>query len=183
MGESRKAPFPPGHRAPESLGRVQGGGSSCPQLKGRPNCLHFLAVTLRDREPATPRLNKSLGAVCGCLTPASRKPGPARSPRVLFAPAEGSRAHIRSSDRRGAVTPPTPYRWRSDVAGGGGGGAGREVVPGTRPRMLAAPAAAAALGAAPGLSGSHQAPLGRFPGGGDAHSGRGLGRAVPACAA
>ena len=41
------------------------------------------------------------------------------------------------------MTPPTPYRWRSDVAGGGGGGAGREVVPGTRPRMLAAPAAAA----------------------------------------
>lgn len=39
--------------------------------------------------------------------------------------------------------------------------------------MLAAPAAAAALGAARGLGRSHQAPLGPFPGGGDARSGRG----------
>lgn len=69
------------------------------------------------------------------------------------------------------------------MVAGAGGGAGREVVPGARPRMLAAPAAAAALGAARGLSRSYQAPLGPFPGGGDARSGRGLGRAVPACAA
>lgn len=67
-------------------------------------------------------------------------------------------------------------------------GAGREVVPGARPRMLAAPAAAAAaaaaaLGAAPGLGRSLRAPLGLFAGNGDARSGRGLGRAVPACAA
>lgn len=45
-----------------------------------------------------------------------------------------------------------------------GGETGREVVPGARPRMLAAPAAATAQGAAWGLGRSHQAPLGPFPG-------------------
>lgn len=81
------------------------------------------------------------------------------------------------------MTPLPTCRWRSDVAGGGvvaeaGAGAGRKVVPGARPRMLAAPAAPAAHGAAWGFGRSLQAQLGSYAGGGDARSGRGLGRAV-----
>lgn len=106
-----------------------------------------------------------------------------RGPRVLLIPAEESLSHrgIRDGAGRGAEDAgPAALRRRGRR---GWEGAGREVVPGARPRMLAAPAAAAALGAAPGLGRSLRAPLGPFAGNGDARSGRGLGRAVPACAA
>lgn len=104
----------------------------------------------------------------------SQRRDPARVSSVITA--EGpSRSRRRAG---GAAT-----SREAGVAAETGGRAGREVVPGARPRMLAAPAAAAALGAARGLGRSHQAPLGPFLGGGDVRSGRGLGRALPACAA
>lgn len=100
---------------------------------------------------------------CPALVPAGRRQEERRERRGTTYPRGGI---PRAARRR---------RWE---------GAGREVVPGARPRMLAAPAAAAAaLGAAPGLGRSLRAPLGSLAGNGDARSGRGLGRAVPACAA
>lgn len=50
-----------------------------------------------------------------------------QSRRALLVPAEGSCRRLSRHYRGGAVTLPTPCRWRSDVAGGGGGGGdGRE---------------------------------------------------------
>lgn len=119
--------------------------------------------------------------------PAGRKQAEPRELRGTTCPRGGIPRTSRSNDGagRGAEDAgPGALRRRGRR---GWEGAGREVVPGARPRMLAAPAAAAAaaatLGAAPGLGRSLRAPLGPFAGNGDARSGRRLGRAVPACVA
>lgn len=88
---------------------------------------------------------------------ASHEQAEPREPRALLVPAEESLAHLGGRDGagRGAEDAgPAVLRRRGRR---GWEGAGREVVPGARPRMLAAPAAAAALGAAPGLGRSLRA--------------------------
>lgn len=177
VGEGHEAPFLPGMGPEESVGRVQGQRI----LLSTTGLSPLSPLPSRHSEAQGPQIarNSKIRVTLRELP---------RRPRALLVPAEGSCVPCRGLVREGEGTPSTPCRWRSDVAGGGGDGgggrgAGREVVPGARPRMLAAPAAAAAFGAARGLGRSHQAPLGPFPGGGDARSGRGLGRAVPACAA
>lgn len=154
---------------------------------------HSSGVGIPGEGPGPPRPLSSLKRKhCKALRTAHRRFPQAAlrqnrgSSEALLVPAEGSLAHRSSSDGagRGAedAGPGAPRRRGRR----GWEGAGREVVPGARPRMLAAPAAAAAaaaLGAAPGLGRSLRAPLGPFAGDGDARTGRGLGRAVPACAA
>lgn len=86
-------------------------GPCCPQLQTRYSEAQGSEL-LRDGGRST--------------TPTLRRQRSQR-PRALLVPAEGSCTRLCRHYRGGAVTPPTPCRWRSDVAGGGGGGGdGRE---------------------------------------------------------
>lgn len=153
--------------------------------------VHSSGVGFPGQAPGPPRPPSSLRRKRGkTLRTAQRWFPPAAgrknggSAEALLIPAEGSlaqRGRSDGADRGAEDAGPAALRRRGRRRWEG---AGREVVPGARPRMLAAPAAAAAaLGAAPGLGRSLRAPLGSLAGNGDARSGRGLGRAVPACAA